>query len=258
MSKLSDRLTNLGQAVPQKMGFGQVREKKRNPVVLIVGVVESNGKTGPAGEFADIFLLRSKKGGKPATVKPDREGLWGVAISDCTVGDLASLKEAGCDFILIESESASGAALRDDGLGRGFVVPDGVTENRAHAIDDLPLDYLLLRGLSSKWPVTVGGALDLQEKVSMFTKHIFLEINAAPSKEDLELLRDMPVSALVVDLGVQDAQELQALKKAISELEPRKQRSELVAVLPANMQSSSTAHSHDPEPDHQDDDDDES
>ncbi len=255
MSKLSDRLTNLGQAVPTKMGFGQVREKKRNPVILIVGIAESNGKTGPAGEFADMFVLRSKKGGKPASAKPDREGLWGVAVSDCTVGDLASLKEAGCDFILIESESASGAALRDDGLGRGFVLPEEVTENRAHAIDDLPLDYLLVRGVPGEWPVTVGGALDLQEKVSMFTKHIFLEITGAPSKEDLELLRDMPVSALVVDLGVQDPEELQALKKTISELEPRKQRSEHIAMLPANMQNSSPVHSHEPDPDEEDDDD---
>jgi hypothetical protein len=258
LSKLGDTLSNLGHAAPLKLGFGQIQERTRNPVILIVGVADSPARLGPAVAQADVVLLRSRKGGKPATVKPDTKGLWGAALSDCTPEDLDALKESGCDFILVESESAPGITLRDDGLARGFVLPGQVSDARAHAIEDLPFDFLLVRDAAPEWPLTMGQILALQEKVSLFSKHMFLEVTEPPAEEDLELLRDMPISGLVFDLATQDAAKLETLKTAIAGLEPRKPRGEHVAVLPASMQANSASrHTHEPEPDHEDDDDEE-
>ena len=253
MSEFSDRLSNLGQSAPLKLGFGQLHERKRNPVMFIVGLLDAAGKGGGALEHADIALLRARKGGRPATAVPDGAGLWGVSLSDCTAADLGSLKESGCDFMLIESDSAPGITLSDDGLGRGMVLPADLTEPRARAIEDLPFDFLLVRGMDLEWPLTVAQVVAVQEKVSTFSKHIFLEIAQPPDAADLPLLRDMPVSGLVLDLASQDAGKLEALKKAIAELEPRKQRTEHVALLPSSMAASISGHSHEAEPDEDDD-----
>lgn len=256
MNKFSDRLSTLGHNAPQRMGFGQVHERKRNPVMLVVGLLESSGKPADALSHVDIGLLRSKKGGRPASAVPDGAEMWGVSLSDCSPADLDTLKEAGCDFILIESGSAPGITLRDDDLARGFVLPETVTEPRAHAIEDMPFDFLLLRGHDVEWPLTLAQVLAIQEKVSMYSKHFFLELSTPPSVDDLPLLRDMPVSGLVFDLASQDMDKLDSLRKAISELEPRKPKSEHIALLPSNAGGGHTAPGREPDPDEGDDDDD--
>lgn len=258
MSKLGDKLSNLGQAAPLRLGFGHSQERQRNPVILIVGLADGTGKAASHSDLADVTLFRARKGGRPAAVKPNGNRTWGAALSDCTAEDLDTLKESGCDFILIESESAPGITLREDGFARGLVVPAAaaVTDARAHAIEDLPLDFLLIRDPAVEWPLTVGQILALQEEVSTFSKHIFLEIGDLPSPADLELLRDMPVSGLVVDIAAHDPARLEELRKAIAGLEPRKPRSEHVAILPANMMSGAPGHSHEPDPDGGDDGDD--
>lgn len=241
------------------MGFGQPHERQRSPVILVVGVADGTGKASAHHDVADVTLLRARKGGRPTVAKPNGAGTWGAALSHCTADELEALKETGCDFILIESESAPGITLREDGFARGMAVPSAasVTDARAHAIEDLPLDFLLIKGQAVEWPLTVGQVLALQEEVSTFSKHIFLEVAELPSVEDLELLRDMPVSGLVVDIAAHDPARLEALKKAIAGLEPRKPRSEHVAMLPAHMMSGAQGHSHQPDPDGGDDDDDE-
>ncbi len=253
MSKLSDRLSSLGQSAPLKLGFGQAHEKKRNPVLLVVGMTDGAGKAGGLLAHVDIALLRSRKGGKPSTAKPEGAESWGVSLSDCTAAELDALKESGCDFVLIESDSAPGITLRDDGMGRGLVLPGEVSESRARAIEDLPMDFLLVKDAALEWPLTLAQVLTVQEKVSTYSKHIFLQVATPPGKEDLPVLRDMPVSGLVFDVASQDASKLDELRTAISELEPKKSRSEHMALLPSNMQSNSGGHSHEADPDDDDD-----
>ncbi len=252
MSKLSETLSNLGQALPARLGFGQPRERKRNPVILLVGLVDTTGKTSPNVAMFDIALTRAKKGGRPATTAPSGGEKWGTALSDCTKGDLEALKESRGDFVLIESETAPATALRDEDLGKGFVVPLQLTDERAHAIEDLPFDFLLLRGAAPQWPLTVGQVISLQEKVSLFSKHIFLELDVLPPVDDLSTLRDMPISGLVIEASRHTEKEISDLKEALAALEPRKPRSEHLAVLPGGQSNGTSGHSH--EPDEPDDD----
>lgn len=253
MSKISDRLSSLGQSAPVRLGFGQLREKKRSPVILTVGSNNSGARNGAA---TDLVIVRARKGGKPSTAAPESAEIWGAALSDCTLDDLDALKEAGCDFILIEEDSAPATVLRDDGMGRGLVLPADLTERRARALEDLPLDFVLVRSARPSWPLSLAALLPIQDIVSSLSKHLFLEIDDLPGKEDLPILRDMPISGLVFDPGAFDADRIEELKAEIARLDPRKSRQEHVAVLPSNMVSSASAPQHAPEPDEDDEDDD--
>ena len=230
MSKLSDKLSQLGRAAPARIGFGQMSVGDRTPVILMIGV----GDAGAASAASvDAVLQPAKADGRPSITSPGKNSeLWGSALTDVSAEDLDSLKDAGGDFLLIESDDAPGIALRDDDLARGYVVPDGLSEEQARAVEDAHFDFLVLRQSGISWPLTVGAALALQERVSTYSGHIFLQIDSLPTVDDLQLLRDLPVSVLMIDLASVDASRLKKLREAIAELEPRKERTNTTALIP--------------------------
>jgi hypothetical protein len=85
-------------------------------------------------------------------------------------------------------------------------------------------------------------------------KYILVEVSQPPGKKDLEALRDVGVSALVMDVGSAGAEGLSALRTALLEM-PRatsRSRRRNRAILP----SSAFSLQQQPEPDPDDDDDD--
>lgn len=219
--------------------------------MLIVGLASTpDAITSESAASVDVVLLSAAASGEPATSGPEGAAIWGASLSSCTREQLDALKEAGCDLIVVESDSTPGLVLRDDGMAKGYVLPRELSDHRIRAVDDLAVDVLLVRPRNESWPISVGGALDIQETVSAFSKHVFLQLDNLPPPSELELLRDMPISAIVVDLKKVEPGELAELKKAISTLEPRKQRHEHSALLPTGGGNSR------PQPDHEDDDDD--
>lgn len=222
--------------------------------MLIVGLTATPGAvTSESADSVDVVLLSPGANGEPATNRPEGVAMWGASLSSCTQEQLEALKEAGCDLVVVESDSAPGLVFRDDGMAKGYVLPPELSDHRMRAVDDLAVDVLLVRPGNESWPISVGGALDIQETVSAFSKHVFLQLNNLPPTSELELLRDMPISAIVVDLKKVDPGELAELKKAISTLEPRKQRHEHSALLPAGGGNSRPQS--DPDDDDDDDDD---
>ena len=233
MSKLTDGLARLGHTAPARLGFGPASQRERTPVMLLVGV-SPPGKTarGEVANSLDVLLVASADG-SPATKTP-AEGVWGAVVSRSSAEELDALKEAGCDFILIESEDAPGILLRDDGMPRGYVLQGEVSDARARALEDSPFEFLMVDAEGTSWPLTVGQALKLQDRVSSVGKHIFLHVKELPTEADLPVLRDMPVSALVFDAAKVDSEQLKTLRSAIAELPPRKHRHEHHALLPHN------------------------
>lgn len=213
MSKFSDRLSNLGQSAPARMGFGRATAREKNSVMLVIG------KGGDASKAAgNVDVLLGKSGTKDS-------GDWGLLLDGPENVDPEQLEKDGCQFLLIVSEDASAEALLADDIAKGLPVTDGMPEHRVRAIEDGPFDFLLYRPESITWPLTIGSVLRLQDLISSFSKHIFLELprNAAlPGKKDLEVLKNMPVSAIVVDLDATDSAEVGKMKEAIANLEPRK------------------------------------
>jgi hypothetical protein len=201
------------------------------------------------------LILQAGRTGHPVTDAPNGTTAWGVALSDATAEELDAVKEAGAQFVLIESFDAPAVALRDDDVDRGLVVPRERSDRQAHALDDSKYEFLVYDAEDLAWPLTVGGVLDLQEQVSLYSKHIFLRVGSLPTPDDLPPLRDMPVSAIVVDLSKVSPGELEELHKRISTLEPRKPRDNAVALVPGNRSNGSAAEDDEEYDDDWDDDD---
>jgi len=236
LSKISKRLTKLGQTERSGFGFGARATSTKVPVILIG--ISIKKASDAANVDADLFILGAdSKGAAQATAVNDAE-IWGVSVSGGSATDIDTAVEAGADFIVVESESAPGAALRDDDTGKGFVVPTDVTEDRSKAIEASLFEFLILDGTDLNIPLKVGIVLDIQEQLSRYSCHIFLRVTAVPDQINLELLRDIGISALIYDGGAISNEDLSSLRKIIDMLEPKKQKSSAGATIPPAGESS--------------------
>ncbi|MDA1280653.1 MAG: hypothetical protein O3B95_11570, partial [Chloroflexi bacterium] len=219
MSKISNRLAKLGQKERTGFGFGVQATNTKIPVILVGARI--NKPSEAKNTAADVYILAPGANGEAQSGPPAAGELWGVAVTGGTGDEIASAIKAGADFVVVEGDSAPGAALKDDDTGKGYVVPPGITEERAKAIDSGPFDFLILDGSNLKLPMNVGAALDVQQQIEAYSNHVFLQVTQVPEGQDLELLRDIGVSGLIY--GSESAKELdlEELRKSIGLLEPR-------------------------------------
>ncbi len=227
LAKLIERLHELGKSEPLPIGFGRPAEPKRKRALLVIGEASprqiksllSNG----AIEHLDAVLVAGLPSDKDA--KSLGDFLWGARLSTVDEKGLDELKESGCDFILVESEDVTAAVLRDDGMARGKELPLDVTERQARVLEDLPFDFLTLKYDIRPDKLTLAELLEFQAAVSMVGKHIVLEVSELPSESELNLLRDLPVDAVIVPAGELTATQGKSIREAIDAIEPRKPRS---------------------------------
>ncbi len=214
MSKFSERLSSLGQPGPARMGFGRSAAREKNPVMLVIG--RSNG-TKKEAENVDLILHSAGT--------ESNDGDWGIEVDKAAKLDAEKLGKGGCQFLLISSEDVGAELLLSEELGLGIPVAEGLEDKRIRAIEDGPFDFLLYWPEDLAWPLTIGSVLKLQELISSFSKHIFLELpkgTGLPGDKDLEVLKNLPVSAIVLDLKDVKAADAAKLREAIGKLEPRK------------------------------------
>lgn len=229
LAKLIERLHELGRSEPAPIGFGRPVKKKRKPALLVIGEATSGQIKSLISkgtiEHLDALLLASTPSEKDAKALGDV--LWGIRLSGASGVDekgLDELKESGCDFILVESESTPAIVLRDDGMARGKELPLDITERQARVLDDLPFDFLILKYDVKPEKLSIADLLEFQAAVSMVGKHIVLQVSELPSESELALLRDMPIDAVMVPAGGLSAAQGKSIREAIDAIEPRKPR----------------------------------
>ena len=225
---------------PARIGFGRQQSRNKTPLILLAGRLGRNTASPEVIRALDLLVFDGDGSGPPSPPE-DWAGIWGVSVSNADSDALDALKEAGCQFVLIQTGEAGSVALRDDGMDRGFVVSGELTDRRARAIEDMPFEFIVIQHDGGSSLDNVGGIITLQETVSLFNMHVFLEVSELPPVDALEALRDLPVSALLLDADSADARELTQLRDAISKLEQREDRGKRVPTLPMSLDRGSIA-----------------
>jgi hypothetical protein len=244
LSKISEQLSKLGHVERSGFGFGTKSVSTKIPVIL-VGVEEAElGKV--AQKSVDFAILSNLPKELTGDCKSDIDIPVGVSVTAKT--EVEIIFESQVDFVVIAADDAPGSALKDNELGKGYVVQGELNEDRAKAVDSGPFDFVVVDGTNLSLPLSVGEAFSLQETIQPYSRHIALRVATAPGKDDLELLRDMGVSALLFASGISEST-LSELREKIDQIEPRKSRNNASAVIPS-INDRSGARPGDVEPDH--------
>jgi hypothetical protein len=261
LPELIERLHNLGKTDPAPMGFGRRVETKQNPALLIIGQTSpSKAKAfldSSNVESVDALLLD----GVPAKTATEalKDVVWGIKASKISHDEMDTLKDAGCDLVLIDSTDVHASVLRDDGMAKGIALPLDVKEQDAHVLDDLPFDFLTVDYTTKVGELTVAALMSYQASISMVSKHIFLRVSESPEAEELERLRDLPCDAVIVDLDSISDDALSTLRERVNGLEARKPRNHQDEPVSAQTSSGSADgedHDHEHEHEHEEEEED--
>jgi hypothetical protein len=194
--------------------------------MLLIGEISAKGAakkvTAKFADSLDAILICGLPG--DSTIEALKDRIWGVRVGKIAESELDSLKEEGCDFILLDSDQTLATALRDDGIAKGHALPPDLTDKQARVYEDLPFDYLTVVYDVEPGELTLDQLISLQSGVSMVGKHIVLESVGLPTVGELNLLRDLPADAILIQADKLNADECEKARATIAELEPRRER----------------------------------
>lgn len=225
MSKLTDRLDALGRVAPEPMGFAPRPTAKAAATMLLLGSAPaSDAQKYASAEGIDALVLTGADTLSEDALNALKDIIWGVSVGDIDFERLDALKEKGCDFVVPSSDDHSAAVLRDDDMARGYEVDTSLTDKVGRALEFLPVDFLFLTPPESLWPLKLSSLIDLEATIGLVGSHFVLRVDAPPSAQDLEIVRNLPVDALLVDLASTSDSELKLYRDCIDGLPARKHK----------------------------------
>ena len=232
MSKLLDLLSRVNQGSSTPMGFGARASQERSPALVLAGQFSPSAKAKPPKlQELGLDAVILTPGTSPLnTMDQSAEAtggtIWGAAVAKPTPQDVASLKEAGCDFLLFQPDTISLEVLGDKDLGRLLEVSSALSEEHRLILGTLPVDALLLHADEEVSPLTLRHLMDIQAVIAHVDKPVLLFRRRPPSRGELEGLRDAGIEGLVLDASSLKAKVVRQLKEDIAALPQRRERPE--------------------------------
>mgnify|MGYP002823032817 FL=1 len=225
MSKFIDRLQKTGTQSATPLGFGAATRKSEiTPSMLLLGRTDgANVKDAADLSRLDAVLVSLKSWEKRtmnAAGNSLKDKLWGVTGSGIGRDQVELLKEKGCDFIVFDAENTAAAVLNDDELGKIISVDSDLDEETARAIQELPIDGVLFSSADSMLPLTVQKLIEFQLTRGLVDKPFVMVAPPGLGGSDLELLRNVGVSGLLVEAS--SSESVANTREAIAALPRRK------------------------------------
>ena len=258
MSKFIDRLDEIMEGAPARMGFGPARSEKPPGMALIVQVSSSH-KAGAAtamGVSPDGIIIAGLKGPTQIGELKDTlsDAIWGVRTDTLSSEDVKAYLEAGCGLLAFQLKGTSIGAVESEDSASVLCIGTDTDFEDLRDINALPVDAVLfpLTGASSSW------TLDDLTKVARISgrlgKYLLVEITEPPGPEELQVLRTAGIDGLVLDVSAGKAA-LNSLKESLMGMPKagREGSRKSSAILPSAAYSS-PREGPAPEPDEDDDD----
>ncbi len=211
MSKFIDRLNSVSSGGLAPLGFRAAGAEPRPRMVLVAHIAGAGAKAAATGADA-VLLSIPKAGAKPpkASGKAKTDIPWGGWLKDVSGPAIKKLGEGGADFVVFPAASVSSAMLEDEKLGKIVEVEAGLDAGLLKAIDDLPVDAVLIAG--EKLSLTWQDLMLFRRGVNILTKPLLVVVSPDIIASELQALCEAGVS------GVVAGGKLDKLRQAIDKL----------------------------------------
>jgi len=237
MSKFIDRLEEIIEGAPARMGFGPARAEKTPGLALIVQVSSSHqaGAATATGVCPDGIIISGLNGPSQIGELKDSlsDAIWGVRTDSLSSADAKAYLEHGCGFLAFQLKGTSIGAVAAEDSATVLVIDPATNVDDLRDIDSLPVDAVLfpLAGASSSW--TLDDLAKVARIRGRLGKYLLAEITEPPDADDLKVLRTAGINGLVLDVSA-GKEALDSLKKALMSMpKPGPERSsKSSAILP--------------------------
>ena len=243
MSRFIDKLNQVSKAMPQPMGFGVAQPVSPELKLLLIASLAQANADGlaehVAGADAGLLTISTLSSGAKTLQEICQVASdipWGVWLRDIDRGEIKQIVEVGCDFVVFPAANTALAILQDDELGKILQVEASVGEGLLRAVDELPVDAVLINGeQEGEYFLTWHHLMLFQRFADLLTKPLLVCIPSNVTANELQALGEAGVDGVIVEVGVgQPAGRLNELRQTIDKLTfplPRK-RGEAKALLP--------------------------
>ncbi len=243
MSKLVDKLNQTLQTVPRSMGFRQAPPVSPKPKILLVAsLAQANVEdlaNCVAGADAGLLPISKISSGaktlqKVSQVMPDIP--WGRWLGDSGGEEIKQMMKVGGDFVVFSAANTSLAAFQGDEVGKILEVEPLLSEGLLRAINELPVDAVLIAGEQGEdYFLTWHHLMLFQRFADLLTKPLLVSVPLSVTAGELQALWGAGVDGVVVAVGAgQPAGRLKELRQVVDKLAfplPRK-RKKAEALLP--------------------------
>jgi NAD(P)H-dependent flavin oxidoreductase YrpB (nitropropane dioxygenase family) len=244
VSKLSEAIRRAGRTAPAPLGFAARVAVGTPPSMLSIvrlSASEANKAEEAARKGADALIVDAADAGKVKDFAKKAPGtLLGVRPQNSSRDTIASLREAGADFVVLAAESALAEALLEEDVGFVLTAAGQAEDTRLRLLGDLGLDAVITPVQDGV--LTIERLLDLRRVSVLSRTPLLVEVSADSEASRLHALRESGVAGVIVDgstLG-----KLSRLKETIAALPPRghKRQERGEAVLPSAASVAYTDH----------------
>ena len=236
-SKFLDRLDEIREGAPNRLGFGAARAPKTPGLALIVSAGGKDGATAASGMAPDAIIVSGMAAVDAGEIGEAAGSVrWGARAASLSSESAATWREAGADPVVFSLANTSLGAVTSKDSARVLVVDSGLPPEELRDINPLPVDAVLvsLPGDPSAWTLQdLSGIARVSARVG---KHLLAEVSGAPDGDTLEALRNAGVIGLVVELSLGE-EAIAGLKDALLNM-PRPgtdRRNRSSAILPGSV-----------------------
>jgi hypothetical protein len=238
MSRLIDKFHQASRGAVPQMGFRASRPSATAPKILLIASLEAGTAENLATHLdgADAILIRFNKA--PLTEKTIKKIISslpdtprGLYIAD----DNKKTAEMGADFVVFPAASQVADIPGDEKTGKILEVESSIDDGLLRAINDLPVDAVLVADTFKDNSSLVWHQLmKLQHLANMLRKPLMVQVPASANEKDLKVLWESGVDGIVVEIDAVGAKGLKELRQAIDKLPSRsgRKRGKVDVLLP--------------------------
>lgn len=239
MSHLQERIRRTVRVETRPIGFGTTTQTDGPSMLLLASlpIAMPKEQPGPLPVDAVLFDMSDLKDHEQ-DLRRATEALGdipcGVRLLSADRATAAALKEVGADYLVFDVEQSDASLLLEEKLGLVVSASTEMSEGLLRGLGSLPLDALFVD--IGNDPLSVRRLIELQRLAGVAQQGLLLKVADQPEADVLESLRNAGGVGIIVEVaGWSELPGLEALRKRIAELPPRRRRREerLKAVLPS-------------------------
>jgi hypothetical protein len=211
MSRFIDKLNEASRTTLQPMGFKAVPSAASKPGMLLVASLAEADVARPAEYVAgaDAVLLpismltsKAKTIHKLSQLVPDIP--WGGWLGDIYQKEAEQVVKSGGDFVVFPAADTSLAILQGEGVGRVLEVEASLSEGLLRAVNDLPVDAVLITSQHKKdYFLTWHHLMLFRCFADLLAKPLLVSIPSNVVADELQALWAAGVDGVVVKVGAE-------------------------------------------------------